>query len=90
MADVPWITALIQLVTASGIAINSGLAIMAFMQSRKNAVKIQEIHVSIDGRMDEIVRMTKMAAHAEGFKDGQDDGKASGNGDNYIIDRLKR
>lgn len=48
---------------------------LAYWKSRKNSTQIQEVKVSIDGRMEELLRATKGQAtaegHAAGVKEGQ-------------------
>lgn len=50
-------------------------AVLAWLSSRKNREKIQEIHVAINSRMDELLVATKgeatATAHAAGLKEGQ-------------------
>jgi hypothetical protein len=40
------------------------------MQTRKTANHVQEIHLQINSRMDELVRTTKALGHAEGVAEG--------------------
>jgi hypothetical protein len=86
VTDTPWITALIQLVTIAGTVINSGLAVLAYVQARRNMTKIHEVRVSIDGRMDQLLAARSTEAHDAGVREG----KASGNGDSYITGLLKK
>ena len=38
----------------------------ASVSAKENSARIQEIHISIDGRMDELLRVTREAAMARG------------------------
>ncbi len=42
-------------------------SVASWRTSRNNALKIQEVHVSINSRMDELLRVTAMASKAEGI-----------------------
>lgn len=56
------ITQIITLVTAG----------LAFWASRRNKAAIHEIHVSINSRMDDLLRLTATASRAEGVKEEKD------------------
>ena len=56
---------LAELVTA---ACALGALVMSYINSRK----IQDVHVSIDGRMDELLRATSAEQFAAGGKDERD------------------
>ena len=43
-------------------------AVGALIASLKNGQRIQEVHLSINSRMDQLVAVTKAAAHAEGVE----------------------
>lgn len=45
---------------------------LAFWASRKNKTAIQEIHVSINSRMDDLLKLTATASRAEGVKEEKD------------------
>lgn len=45
---------------------------LAFWASRKNKSAIHEIHVSINSRMDELLKLTATSSHAEGVKEEKD------------------
>jgi hypothetical protein len=53
------ITQVITLVTAG----------LSFWASRRNKAAIQEVHVSINSRMDQLIAQTAKASHAEGMAD---------------------
>jgi len=44
---------------------------LSFWASRKNKAAIQEVHVSINSRMDELLKLTATASHAEGVVEGE-------------------
>lgn len=56
-----------------------------------NSHKIKQVHVSINSRMDELLREKGISSRAEGYREAQSaqDVKAGGNGDDYIIGKLK-
>ena len=56
---------LITLVTALVALITS---IVTLVKIIKTSNKIQEIHVSINSRMDELLKLTSKSSHAEGIK----------------------
>lgn len=60
---------LIQLATASVTLVT---AAAAFLQSNRNGRKIQEVHLSVNSRLDELVSSTKSASYAAGVKHGED------------------
>ena len=37
-----------------------------------NRKKISDVHISIDGRMDELLRLNKASSHAEGVIEGRE------------------
>jgi len=47
-------------------------AALAFWASRKNKAAIHEIHVSINSRMDDLLKLTATASRAEGVKEEKD------------------
>lgn len=47
-------------------------AALALYASWRNGQEIQEIHISINSRMDELLALTKKAAHAEGVIEGEE------------------
>jgi hypothetical protein len=46
--------------------------IIAIILGFQNKANIQEIHLSINSRLDEWLKMTKLASFAEGFKSSED------------------
>ena len=44
-------------------------AIIGIVSSKKNKAAIQEVHVSINSRMDELLKLTAAASKAEGIKE---------------------
>ena len=64
----PWIAILVALIAATPPTI---AAVWAIISSKKNGVKIQEIHLSINSRMDELLEATKIAARSQGRADEQ-------------------
>ncbi len=51
--------------------LTAGAAFGAFLLSMRNGKKIQEVHLSINSRMDELLTATKLAAHAAGAAEQQ-------------------
>ena len=49
-----------------------------------NSRKIQDVHVSIDGRMDQLLEQTKLASHAQGVTDAYVKTE-----DNHFVDKFK-
>ena len=52
----------------SGVA--AGAAVVAAWRANKTATHVDEIHVQINSRMDELVTLNKNLGHAEGVIDG--------------------
>lgn len=46
-------------------------AALAFWASRKNKAAIHSVHVSINSRMDELLKVTASASRAEGVIEGE-------------------
>jgi hypothetical protein len=44
----------------------AGAALGAFLLSLRNGKKIQEVHLSINSRMDQLLTAARLAAHAAG------------------------
>lgn len=63
MFDLASIASLISALTALG----------AMIMSARNAKKIQEVHVSINSRMDQMLRMQGDASEAKGLQQGRDE-----------------
>lgn len=55
-----------------------GTAFLAYKSSRRNAAKIEEVHLSINSRMDEYLKVATIAARAEGAKEAIEKGETSG------------
>lgn len=47
-------------------------AIASLWSSRKNKASIQEVHVALNSRLTELLKMTASASHAEGVKAEKD------------------
>jgi hypothetical protein len=62
--------------TAIGSLVASLASVGAVISSFLNRKKIQEVHVGINSRMDELLRQKGIAAHAEGKQEGLAEGKA--------------
>jgi hypothetical protein len=45
---------------------------LSLFVSYRNSLKIQEVHLSINSRMDQLLKATGMASHAAGLAEGQD------------------
>jgi hypothetical protein len=52
-------------------------ALAATVVSVINRHKIQEVHLSINSRMDELLRTTGIAAHADGVEAGRNEAKGT-------------
>jgi hypothetical protein len=48
-------------------------AFAAFFMGVRNANKIQEVHLSMNSRLDAFLKLTGDAAHAQGFKEGREE-----------------
>jgi hypothetical protein len=54
-------------------AVPSTLAALgALITSLRNAGRIQQVHLTMNSRLDELIEATKTASHAEGFAAGQE------------------
>lgn len=62
------IVALISVIPSSIAAI---LGLLSFIRSYKNATAIQEVHLSLNGRLTELLETTKDKAQAEGQEEGR-------------------
>jgi hypothetical protein len=49
--------------------ITAAAAILAVVQSMRNGKKIEDVHISIDGRMDQLLEVSKKVAHSAGVDD---------------------
>ena len=47
-------------------------AVITLIKTLKNGVAIQQIHVSINSRMDELLKLTKSSSFAQGVKSETD------------------
>lgn len=52
-------------------------AIFAWMVARKNTRKIQEIHVSLNSRLSQLLDLTAASSHAQGVSDEKDRPKST-------------
>ncbi len=59
---------LITLINVFGIVMVAWLTYM-------NRKAIHQVHVSLNSRLSELIEATRLAAHAEGVKEGQTNGK---------------
>jgi hypothetical protein len=55
-----------------------------------NAMKIREVHISINSRMDQLLSARGDASKAQGAAEERERAKESGNGDNHITGLLKK
>jgi hypothetical protein len=53
------------------------VALLAWRSSNKNAAAIQEVHLSINSRMDQLLKASKAESMAEGRETGRSEGKSS-------------
>jgi hypothetical protein len=51
-----------------GALVASGASIATLVKSNENAKSIREVHVSINSRMDQLLRERAIASHAEGVE----------------------
>lgn len=61
-----------ELAILAGILFTAWKAWRAAKAGKENAVAIQEIHISLNSRLTELLSVTKSAAHAEGVKEAND------------------
>jgi hypothetical protein len=62
----------VALVVAIPGTIGSLAAVLAAIGAWRNSVKLNEIHIDMDGRFTQMLAMTKQASHAEGVLDEKD------------------
>jgi hypothetical protein len=60
------------LVTAAGSLVAAVAAIGSVFMSARNAVKIREVHLSVNSRLDLLIASVKTAAHAAGVQEERD------------------
>jgi len=48
-------------------------ALAAYLQGRKNKTKIEEIHLTINSRISELLKATEQAARITGYAQGKED-----------------
>jgi hypothetical protein len=63
---------LAQLITAMATLVT---AVSALVVGIRNSRKIEEVHKSTNGKMEELLNVTRDAAHAKGMKDEKDGAK---------------
>ena len=51
------------------------VALLTLRNSKKNAQAIQEVHLSINSRMDQLLEASKAASNAEGREEGRAENK---------------
>jgi hypothetical protein len=68
---------IIQFITAVAALLGALTAAASLLASLRNALKIKEIHLSINSRFDQFLALTKHAAVAEGRKLEKDEMEAS-------------
>lgn len=49
------------------------VSVLSLISSRKNSEKIQDIHLSINSRMDELLKASKAESRAEGREAGRNE-----------------
>ena len=72
MSDAIWLKLIEQLPQIIGSIFSGAAAILAgwsLIQSKRNQTKITEVHDSVNGKMEQLLDVTKTSAHAEGVKD---------------------
>lgn len=67
-----------QIITAAGVIIAGWFSYRANQQSKQNskqiidqAVKIEEVHKDVNGKMEKLLEVSKAASHAEGMLEGE-------------------
>jgi hypothetical protein len=60
------------LVTAAGSLVAAVAAIGSVFMSARNAVKIREVHLSVNSRLDLLIASVKTTAHAAGVQEERD------------------
>ncbi len=56
------------------------VALLALLRSMKVEKAVQEVHLSINSRMDKFIEITKTVSHAEGVKEQKDKQSREANG----------
>ena len=59
------------IVTALGVIVAAYLSYKANQQGKQNATKIEEVHDSVNGKMEKLLEVTKAASRAEGLREGE-------------------
>jgi hypothetical protein len=75
---VDWTTVLLALIAFLGTALTAILAYAAQRNAREAASVAKETGIRVDGRMDELLRITRQSATAEGVLAGTAEGLAAG------------
>ena len=60
------------IITLIGVITTLIISITALVKTLKNGKAVQEIHLSINSRMDELLKLTKDSAFAAGIKNESD------------------
>jgi Co/Zn/Cd efflux system component len=68
------LTSLLTLLSAAGALYNS---IRNRQQGKRNEAKIQDVHLSLDGRLQEFLELTRASSRAEGVLEGKMDAGTS-------------
>ena len=58
-----------ELITSIGAIVAAFGSVASILQGRRNSEKIQEVHLSINSRMDQLLESSKLAAHAAGVSE---------------------
>ena len=72
IATLAAITSMISALAAVGAVV---MSVLAYIASRKNGKKIEEVHVSINSRMDQLLQARGDASEAKGLEQGRNEGK---------------
>jgi hypothetical protein len=70
-----WLVEIVQIVTAVGILFNGTAALLGFLQSRKNAIGIEKVHLATNSMKDALVEATGKASLLEGHAAGLAEGR---------------
>lgn len=64
-----------QMITALGVFLTAIVGAMNLVWTKRNGVKIEEVHKSTNGKMDALIELTAKSSKAEGRKEAIDEQK---------------
>lgn len=65
----------IALITASGFVLSSALSGIVILLVKRLDRKVAEVETKVDGRLSELLNLTRKSSHAEGVREGEKNGK---------------